>query len=120
MKKYYHITEKKNMQSILQNGLIANELNEIFLFENKILENTKTGITNNVSDCIAKNQLFLEEYIMFEIKDKGFEVHLINDDVAELTAPQQWILKQSKIDRKHINVFGIFKTNFTPFQTFNA
>jgi hypothetical protein len=120
MKYYYHITEKKNMQSILQNGLIANELTEIFLFENKSLKHKETGIINNVSDCIAKNQLFLDEYVMFEINAKGFKVHLINDNVAESTASEQWILKQSKIERKYINVFGIFKTDYKPFETYNT
>ncbi|OAE94001.1 hypothetical protein [Flavobacterium psychrophilum] len=117
--KYYHITTKDKMQPILKNGLIANECNEIFLFENKSIKHKETGITNNVSDCIAKNQLFISEYVMFEIDSKGFETELINDDVAELTSTEQWILKQSKIDKKYINVFGIFKTEFKPFENFN-
>jgi hypothetical protein len=113
--KYYHITDKKNRQSILENGLIANSENEIFLFENKTVLNKKNGISNTIADCIAKNQLFLKEYVMFEIDSKGFNVPLINDNETKLSSSIQSILKQPKIDKLFILDLGDFKTYFTSF-----
>ena len=113
--KYYHITDKKNRKSILENGLIANELNEIYLFENKTVKNKRNGISNTIADCIAKNQLFLNEYVMFEIDPKGFKTPLINDAETELSSCILWILNQSKVGIDFIKDLGDFKTDFTPF-----
>jgi hypothetical protein len=106
--KYYHITENKQevIQSILKHGLIS-ESGEIFLFENKSI--AKNDIINYVSCLIAANQLFLDEYAMFEIDAEGI-VELVPDEVGELTTGTTWIAKQSIINREYINLFGSYKT----------
>jgi len=117
-KKYYHITDVKNKTSILKNGLRANEEGFIFLFENVSTINRDTNIQNTVSDMIAANQLSLEEYAMFEIDSKGINENLLKDEVAEFSAKNQFIAKQENIAPQFINLFGIYKTEYTPFFAF--
>jgi hypothetical protein len=52
---------------------------------------------------------------MFDINDKGFNSELINDNVGEFSSNQQWLIKQSLIDKKHIQIYGVFKTNYKNF-----
>jgi hypothetical protein len=113
--KYYHITntDKETIQSILKNGLRCNPEGEIFVFENKSI--SLNNVTNTVADIIANNQIFLDEYVMFEIDDKGFNTELVNDNVAEISSKQQWYIKQSFIDKKHIQVYGTYKSNYQIF-----
>lgn len=110
--KYYHITRnsEKIISSILSEGLKDNEEGDIFLFENKSFG--INGIINNVADHIAANQIFLNKYVMFEVDTDGINGDLIPDRVADYSAKFQWIAKQPIIEAKHINIFGIFKTEY--------
>ena len=116
--KYYHITDVKNFDSILSNGLLANDEGNIYLFENKSIVGYGIGydgagklgygkVQQYISDKIATSQLGLTEFAMFEISDLDCE-QLINDDVAESSAACQWILHAQKIEPSHISLFGIF------------
>lgn len=114
--KYYHITKSdtNTIQSISMFGLECNMFGEIFLFENKsIFDN---GISNCVSDCIAANQIFLNEYAMFEINPKGIKTELIPDNVGESSAKLQWYIKQKKIYPSYIKYWGTFKNIYKPFR----
>ena len=113
--KYYHITntDAETIQSILKNGLRCNSEGEIFVFENKSIG--YNNVINTVADSIANNQIFLNEYVMFEVDDKGFNSDLINDNVGEMSSNQQWYIKQPFIDKKHLQVHGVFKTNYKKF-----
>ena len=112
----YHITTEENARKILKEGLIANngsnsELSEkgyIYLFENKSYRHPITQEVIAVADDIAKNQLFLDEYIMLEIDERGIDVEVEKDDVGELAAFAEWKVKQPIIDKKYINVFGFY------------
>lgn len=111
-KYYYHITDPKNVKNIIKEGLIANEDGDIFLFENKSI-GTPIGEGKMkiicVADHIARNQVFLEKYAMFEISADGIEGDLIKDNVCEITAELQWIVKQQRIAPEYIKPFGLFK-----------
>lgn len=115
MAKYYHITRKskETIKSIQSNGLTCDEDGNIFLFENKSIGHD--GVINTIADCVAQGQIFLDEYVMFEIDSKGITAELIPDEVAEFGAKFQWIAKQPKIDYKYINIFGTYKNEFKPF-----
>jgi hypothetical protein len=115
--KYYHIVkfDRKIIASILKDGLKANEDGEIFLFENKSIQ--INGVKNFISDHIACNQIFVDEYVMFEIDSEGFNTDLIPDNVAEFAAKWQWILKQHIIEPRFIEIFGKYKTKFKNFYT---
>lgn len=119
---YYHITHKKNVSNIIKNGLLANTDGDIFLFENKsiitigIAKNSQNKwvlgrIKRTIADNIALNQIFIEEYAMFKIDAHGITSHLTNDNVAELGSEFQWIVKQPKIDKRYVSLFGYYKTN---------
>jgi len=111
--KYYHITDIKNLPTILKEGLEANEDGDIFVFENKSI--VCNSVVNTVADCIAHNQIFLDEYVMLEIHLEGINSEVINDNVGELSSSLQWIIKQPLIKAKYVEFFGVFKTKYKPF-----
>lgn len=86
----YHITPKENVDSILKNGLIANEQNDVFLFEDYLVK-WHNGKEVYVDELIANNQLGLKEFALFFINADGLELE--KDNVAELTAEFQFIHK---------------------------
>ncbi len=87
---YYHISDIKNKNKILKEGLKAKE-GMIFLFSN---------IT--VADDIAFSQIGITEFSVFEIDPHGINVEPISDTVSEFSAKFQWIVKQNLIEAKHI------------------
>lgn len=126
---YYHITKPENVKSILDNGLLANEDGNIYLFEagtyrdirlsdDALKRYQENGIkpTKNdliieekpVSHHIARNQVGLLEYALISVRRHGIKVDLEPDNVAELTARYQWICKQTKIEAKYLRFCGIF------------
>lgn len=108
--KLYHITPVENLESILKNGLIGDEYNNIYLFrEEKIRIN---NITNNVRDCIASGQLGLDEYVLLHIHKRGIKSPILHDMVSEITSPFQYYIEQSLIDPKYISFKGIYKSKF--------
>ena len=122
MKKLYHVTTFDRAKSILSDGLIANygesinsglsEDGYIYLFENVSYKHPISGEFVYVADDIAMNQLFINgEYVMLEIDTDGINGELEHDDVGELAAFAQWKVKQDKIDKQYINVFGVYNPN---------
>lgn len=119
-KYYYHITDPKNVESIMKEGLKANKDGEIFLFENKAISYKLPMIDNGVcrvckvkttiANIIALNQLFLNEFAMFEISSDGIKGELLPDNVAEYSAPFQHIAKQLFILPEYITLCGVFKS----------
>ena len=119
---YYHISDIKNIDSIIEKGLLADEDGNIFLFINDSIE--EPGIARNkqgklcmgikkrsVSDDIALNQLFLKEYALFEISAKGIEGKLKNDNVEELASIYHRIARQQQIKPEFIKLCGIYKVS---------
>lgn len=119
---YYHISDIKNIDSIIEKGLLADEDGNIFLFINDSIE--EPGIARNkqgklcmgikrrsVSDDIALNQLFLKEYALFEISAKGIEGKLKNDNVEELASVYHRIARQQQIKPEFIKLCGIYKVS---------
>ena len=119
---YYHISDIKNIDSIIEKGLLADEDGNIFLFINESID--EPGIARNkqgklcmgmkrrsVSDDIALNQLFLKEYALFEISAKGIEGKLENDNVEELASVYHRIARQQQIKPEFIKLCGIYKVS---------
>lgn len=113
MGKYYHITPVENVASISFLGILANSDGEIFVFEDYAIR-LLDGRIEYVADLIARNQLLLERYAMFEINPKGIRKELVNDNVAEITAKFQWILRQPKISKSYIKLCGIYEVGENP------
>lgn len=119
---YYHISDIKNIDSIIEKGLLADEDGNIFLFINDSIE--EPGIARNkqgklcmgikkrsVSDHIALNQLFLTEYALFEVSVKGIDEELENDNVKELASVYHRIARQQQIKPEFIKLCGIYKVS---------
>ena len=104
--KYYHITKKENAMSISINGLTSNEDGEIFLFSDWTLTTRRNKKTVLICDLIARTQLFLDEFIIYEINPKGIKGEIKNDNVCELTAKNQWIILQDNIPRSYVKLLG--------------
>lgn len=107
-KTYYHITDPKNIDNILWEGLRANEDGEIFLFEDKGIINRLTNQIISVADHIALNQVGLSEYAMFAVDADGVEGELEPDNVGEASARCQWIARQSIIQPDYIEFCDIY------------
>jgi hypothetical protein len=110
--RYYHITSPENVESILKNGLKANEQGDIFIFQ--YAKFTKNGIVNYVDDYIANNQKFYEKYARIEIDPEGISVPLINDNVGESTSKFQWIVKQERINPDYLRLDVIKENGYIP------
>ena len=123
-KYYYHLTSTKNLQSILNEGLRANEDGNIFLFVNGTIYNpfgsvidtkkkeAKFGLTRQtVADQICMNQIFMfGKCVMLQIDSRGIDGELVEDVVAEIPSylHKQWIVKQAVIQPKWLS-FKYFK-----------
>ena len=105
--KYYHITKKENAVSIAFNGLTSNENGEIFLFSDWTLTTRRNNKTVLICDLIARNQLFLDEFIIYEINPKGIKGEIKPDNVAELTSKFQWIITQDNIPKSYVKLLGV-------------
>ena len=111
--KYNHITKPDYMSSILSEGLLSNDFKQIFLFQRG---NIQVGrVSNSIEDCIASNQVFLDEYVLLEIDSEGFETSLIEDNVAEITSQFQFILNKENIKPEFIQNLGIHQNNYKSF-----
>ena len=88
VRRLFHISPVENMESIKKRGLMLNQEDELFLYDEAMIQYYMFG-TYKVSELIAWNQLFLKDYIVVEVEvdDKG----LIGDDVAEITRDYQYI-----------------------------
>lgn len=90
--KYYHISPTEFKESIIANGLKANDDGDIFVFN--LLEQ---------ANWIAINQVFIQTYTLFEINSSGFIAEPIQDNVAESGANTQFIIKQAVIAPEYVN-----------------
>lgn len=100
--KYYHITKKENAFSIAFEGLKSNKNGEIFLFSDWTMTTRRNNKTVLICDLIAKNQLFLDEFIIYEINPKGIKGEIKIDNVGELTFKNQWIIIQNAIPKSYV------------------
>lgn len=85
----YHITKEENLRSILQNGIKANEYNEVFFLDDVDVKHPLHSQSFFVSKFVALNQLGLNEFVIFEVDVEGLELE--RDNVAEFTSEFQYI-----------------------------
>ena len=115
--KLYHITSINNIENIIEGGLKPNNDGYVFLFENATIPYCegfyKRGDWSpimreyDVQNIIAKNQLFLSEYALFEVEVDGLD--LMVDYCKEETYIYQKKVK-AHIITDRINFVGTFKT----------
>ena len=88
VKRLFHISPIVNLESIKEKGLLLNDDGELFLFDESTIKYYMFG-TFKVSELIAWNQLFLDNYIVVEVEVEMD--NLVNDAVAEVTRDYQYI-----------------------------
>ena len=88
VKRLFHISPIENLESIKEKGLLLNEDGELFLFDESTIKYYMFG-EFKVSELIAWNQLFLDNYIVVEVEVEMD--NLVNDAVAEVTRDYQYI-----------------------------
>jgi hypothetical protein len=100
IKKYYHITPFKNYKTILKEGLKANSLGEIYVFD-----------TNHrgVIEYASINQLYIMHCALFEIDAKGITGEIEDDNVGEYTSQYQKIIHQDLIKPEFLRIFITYR-----------
>ena len=96
---YYHLSDARNMLTIREGGIVANGDGEIFLFTDML-----------VANVIAKSQVFVDRYVVFEVAPDGIQGELRDDNVAEFSHSFQRILKQDRIAPEHLQLVGEYET----------
>jgi hypothetical protein len=96
IRKYYHITPFENYKKILKEGLKANSLGEIFVF------NTNH---RDVIEYASINQLAITHCALFEIDTKGIIGEIEDDNVGEWTSQFQKIIHQDLIKPEFLRIF---------------
>ncbi len=120
MKKLYHISPINNKKGILNEGLKSGEAKYIYFFTDLIYPIPLFGIEGYLLDLIAANQVFIEEYDLYEINPEGLENRLMADRVSEFTASFQKRVKQMFIDPCFVNHIDRRKLDYESVITFNS
>lgn len=104
---FYHLTRPENLEQIEREGLRANAEGDIFAFTDWI-----------AADTIAANQTGANPYALFRIHPSGITGDLFTDEVAELSAPLQCIIRQDRIESQFLDYLGIWpvREDLTPWQ----
>lgn len=97
---YYHISSSSNIPLILEKGITANDEGQIFLLDTK---------ESKIVSPVALLQCGFQDYALFEVNSKGLSKKLVSDNVAELSAKHQFILKQNLIEPKYINLVDCYR-----------
>ena len=106
-KSFYHVTAAENIESILAEGLKGtttprNRGEEFDTPSICVLDSEDERLT----DSIAIRQIWpaqdIEQYAVIQISMAGVTGAVIGDDVAEHTAPWQWVIKQELIEPKYL------------------
>ena len=109
-RKYYYISNIKNVESIQENGITADADGNIQILT---IDKGKIRDILNIAAYISSNQLFLDEYGLFEIIENGITGEFIDPNVTGKTAQYQNMLKQQSIGKEYIKFVNTYKTYFS-------
>lgn len=107
--KFYYISKVEHVPDIQENGIHADMESYIPIFS---LDKGKINDALNVAGYISSNQLFLDEYALFEITASGITGSISKQSISGKTSQYQKILKQQIIKKEHIKFINIYKTYF--------
>ncbi len=108
-KKFYYISDVTSVSEIQEIGISSDEDNSIYIFT---IDKGKIKDVLNIAGYIASNQLFLEEYALFEIIDRGITGDVIAHKVSGRTAQYQKVIKQKIINKEFIKFVNCYKIYF--------
>lgn len=95
--RYFHLAPVKARDSILSEGLRAGEDGHLYLFTDLL-----------VADTIAKNQVFLDKYDVYEVQRAGITARVLPDAVGEFSRGFQRRIKQALIEPRRLKHVGTF------------
>ena len=110
IKKYYYISGLESVPDIEEHGILADENGDIFIFT---IFKEKIQDAVNIAGYIATNQLFLENYALFEIREEGITGEITDHKVSGRVSQYQKIIKQDTINREFIKFINSYKTSFS-------
>lgn len=93
---YYHVTDPDSVPAILAEGLKSEE-GTIFVL-----------VRDDFAPTVARDQIFLPLYALFEIDPAGVTGEVGPDDVAEFIAPAHRIIHQATIRPEYLTFWGVF------------
>lgn len=91
--KYYHVSPIEVNESIRTNGLLLNNHGQLFVMN--ALHAKYCGQRIYLPGHIARTQLFLKHFDLFEISSEAITDELQADNVGELTSPHQFIINHA-------------------------
>lgn len=105
---YFHVTPTENITAIKKNGIKANDEGHIFVFRadrpgKKVLW---------IASSIAAYQVGIKTFALFWIASEGITGKVIHDRVAEQYASLQRIIIQDKIQKKYVQLYGVYAVIF--------
>ncbi len=89
-----HLSPAENEASIMATGIRGPR---IYLFTDMIVANT-----------IAREQVFTDRYVVFEVDPAGIMGKLERDEVAEFTGGYHRVVRQRRIAPEYLKVVGTF------------
>ncbi len=107
--KFYYISNIHSVKDIQENGIKSDDDGNISLFT---IDRGKIKDVLNIAGYIAGNQLFLDEYALFEVLDCGLTGEMSEDKVLGKTARYQRIVKQKFIDKECLKFVNSYRTYF--------
>ncbi len=107
--KFYYISNIHSVNDIQENGIKSDDDGNIPVFT---IDRGKIKDVLNIAGYIAGNQLFLDEYALFEILHGGLSGEVIEDKVPGKTARYQRIVKQDFIDKGCLKFVNSYRTYF--------
>jgi len=99
--KFYHIAPEDQLSSIYNQGILADSKGEITI----IVLKEDFLLKKFIFDVYAHEELGLEVYCLFEIKEQGIEGPLYSVEINSIFSDSFKISKQEKIEREFIVPF---------------
>ena len=113
---YYHVTEVENVDSILKNGLKADEEGLIYVYDTYSVD--LEGVDIFLSDIITLGQLGYKKYAVIKVNAEPYRKYAKPDNVGELCASYHRILKVKIIKPEDIELLEIRDTDITSYGYF--
>ena len=108
---FYHVTEAKNVKSILKDGLKCDNDGYIYLLTELDIQETIYGIWVFLPDIISTEQIGIKKYSLFQIYSEGITSEIEDDNVGELVSEFQKRINQKIIHTDYIKLLEERKVN---------
>lgn len=102
---YYHISSVDAVAKIKKHGLRLDEDGKLYVLD--AVEITVDNLTIDIAAALATNQLFLDEFAVWEIQPVAITAEPEPDDVGEAWSQHQFIISHP-ISPQHVTLMGTY------------